>query len=901
MDEKQTLELELKTSIEKGIQAIGDLSKELTKVSTNIGTASGAASKFGSVLKSAFSVVSVKKLASEILGFLDNSINRAEELNLFNVIFKNTYKNGKQTFSDLGREATKFQNRLNEAFGTNKTETMRYQGLFQSMGENAGIKAEYASIMSENMTKLTYDLASLYNKSEKSVAEALRAGVYAGQTKPLRNFGIDVTQTSLTPILSQIGITDRTISQMSMAEKEILRYIAVLNQGKIAMGDFADTIESPANQLKIFRNQIAEVKVAIGDLFMGLFSKILPYVNAILMVIKEIAKAIARAFGIETRDYNTGLADLEEIYDGIGESANKAGKATKELKRQILGFDQINNLTTPSKNSSGVGAAAGFGSIDKRLLQYIKEYDNLMEKVKSKATEIRDRIMEWLGFTRYTNEETDETYFKFERITSGTVLGALGVGGVIFVGIMKIIKAVKGLGTIFSILTGGGAKTGLLGLLTGSGGTASATGGISSLLGGASIGTIAATASAVLAVVGAVVFLVASLKKAWTESEEFRNAFNSAWNSVGKLLSKIGELVEKVATTIGKVLEPAWKALKKTVDWVTDTAYENIRFKYEAAFELISGICDSIVLLIDGDVIGAYNRWGETIDTVRETLSNGYKKIVANTLTTASDILRTIKEEIVDKIPEKIEEIRKKIDTFLFETIPTKLGEFVGKVLSIDWVDVGRKVKDKIFEGLSEFKDKVVEWAKKMADKLKKSFDKNGDGKTGAYETISGIGKKIMDAIWSGITSPYEKAKQWAQNFVKGLKAGLGGKSSNTSMQSAIDAAIEASLKKANGGVFNGTSWSSIPQYANGGSPHGTMFIAGESGAEIVGNINGRTEVLNKSQIASSIYHAVLSAMNSASRSTQVELVAHTDEGVIIDRINQRTSQTGVCPINIPY
>ena len=54
------------------------------------------------------------------------------------------------------------------------------QGIFQSMAETVGIQDKYAGVMSETSTKLTYDLASLYNKSEKDVAEALRAGVYAG-------------------------------------------------------------------------------------------------------------------------------------------------------------------------------------------------------------------------------------------------------------------------------------------------------------------------------------------------------------------------------------------------------------------------------------------------------------------------------------------------------------------------------------------------------------------------------------------------------------------------------------------------------------------------------------------------------------------------------------------------
>lgn len=71
------------------------------------------------------------------------------------------------------------------------------------------------------------------------------------------------------------------------------------------------------------------------------------------------------------------------------------------------------------------------------------------------------------------------------------------------------------------------------------------------------------------------------------------------------------------------------------------------------------------------------------------------------------------------------------------------------------------------------------------------------------------------------------------------------------------------STRTALGGAFYGGNWHSIPQYASGGAPHGSLFVAGEAGAELVGHIGGRTEVLNQSQIAASIaagVHRTLSA-----------------------------------------
>ena len=68
------------------------------------------------------------------------------------------------------------------------------------------------------------------------------------------------------------------------------------------------------------------------------------------------------------------------------------------------------------------------------------------------------------------------------------------------------------------------------------------------------------------------------------------------------------------------------------------------------------------------------------------------------------------------------------------------------------------------------------------------------------------------------------------------------------------------------GGVFSHGKWSKIPQFADGGVPsitHGSVFLAGESGPEVVGHIGSRTEVLNASQIAAAVSDGVARANNS--------------------------------------
>jgi hypothetical protein len=78
-------------------------------------------------------------------------------------------------------------------------------------------------------------------------------------------------------------------------------------------------------------------------------------------------------------------------------------------------------------------------------------------------------------------------------------------------------------------------------------------------------------------------------------------------------------------------------------------------------------------------------------------------------------------------------------------------------------------------------------------------------------------------------------------------------------LQNKIDAKVKYS---ASGGAYYGGSWHSIPQYAGGTTnAHGSLFVAGEAGPEVVGHIGGRTEVLNQSQLASTMYASIKSAM----------------------------------------
>ena len=135
--------------------------------------------------------------------------------------------------------------------------------------------------------------------------------------------------------------------------------------------------------------------------------------------------------------------------------------------------------------------------------------------------------------------------------------------------------------------------------------------------------------------------------------------------------------------------------------------------------------------------------------------------------------------------------------------------------------------------------------------------------------SISGKSASDISTYASAVKSLYDKF--YTGSHTASYTVSLSGN------YSGVDALVETIMSKINkkmgkykikvdqiaasGGAFFGGSWHSIPQYASGTLNAGSVFVAGEAGPEIVGQINGRTEVLNKSQIASIMNNSFVQAM----------------------------------------
>ena len=256
-----------------------------------------------------------------------------------------------------------------------------------------------------------------------------------GSVKPIRSdSGYDITETTIGAKAEELGI-ENSVRNLNQMEKRLLRIIVLMDQMREtgAMQDFARTIEQPANQLKVLTNQVKELGTWIGNVFIGKFGWAIAYINGFIMTLVELTKILASFVGFENpaSGLTEGLEIADDAADGIASGIGSAASSAKELRKTLFGFDALNNIQTPSASSGGGGGGSSLGEVDPAILNALQDYDNLMGKVKMKATEIRDNFMDWLGYTKLINPLTGEISWSLKDGNTR---------------ISKIIKILKGFG-----------------------------------------------------------------------------------------------------------------------------------------------------------------------------------------------------------------------------------------------------------------------------------------------------------------------------------------------------------------------------------------------------------------------------------------------------------------------
>jgi len=327
------------------------------------------------------------------------------------------------TFGDMASKVDDFTKTSIQDFGMSELTVKQISSRFQALGTSIGISSEQVANgtavankalmsqnntlykttdsmadMSLNLTRLAGDMASFYDVDQADVAKSLQS-IFSGTIAPLRRYGLDLTQATLSEWAMKNGL-DANIKSMTQAEKVLLRYNYVMANTQAAQQDFSRTANTWANSIRVLKQEFQAWGSIIGSVIINALKPFVQALSKVMLKVINFTRTVADALGaifgwtIEISGRGATADGMEDIADGvgdIGDNADSSNKKAQKLKKTLLSIDEIHALDDNSDSGSGGGSGSGGsggggagGGVDSSL----KKTDGLLEKYKSSIKDL---------------------------------------------------------------------------------------------------------------------------------------------------------------------------------------------------------------------------------------------------------------------------------------------------------------------------------------------------------------------------------------------------------------------------------------------------------------------------------------------------------------------------------
>lgn len=780
---------------------LAGISKQVDKSRFSFVSGSKATSSFVSKLPEFIKRV---RRVSDVLGsWLKKNNDFIEAQNLFTV-----------TMGNGAKAARAYANSLETLMGIDLSEWLEYQGSFNQITEGFGIGSKHAKIMSQNLTQLSYDLASIWNVPVQTAFNKLQSGM-TGQIKGLKEFGINVSVAQLRETALAHGI-DLATSKMTEAQKAILRYVTIMEHSTYAQRDMAKTILSPANSLRILNSQWERAQRALGSVVSVIAVKVIPWFQALVQMIEEAASKLALFFGYDPNEFNFGgsigasASAMDSFDDSIGSAVDNAEK----LKKTVLGIDEINALNGNNSVSAEVGANSYndafanlisnepynfLGDIDTGKLDEIKAK---LKSILTLVTAIAGGLTAWKVSQGFLDALSFLKGLSSRQLTIGGIVLAITGFSIEFSGLKDaFVNGLKGI-NFAEILLGG---------LIGTGGLAMLAQGLAPYV-NTVFGTVIPGALFGAGIGGIIAGLPAAFVGIHDALSNEINVLNASLTAIGMTAAGAGigmilggpvgagigaliGLVTGALVDLGILIGQNWDSISATMrekfapiaDWFNQTVIQPVVSFFSPVFATIS----TLVQHIQGKAVEI----GTGISSAGISIWNKVKEIGSKIVEIFSTLGKAAKSYIITPI--------------------------------VNWVtgiyqQYIKPIVDKIYYETCGLRDLILP-----------VFEKIG---TGIVDFISDSFKFVINGVLTLIENNINR-------FIRMLNGAIG----IINQIPGVNIGFVAELE--------------IPKLASGGMVStGQMFIAREAGPELVGTIGNRTAVANNNQIVAGIASGVTAA-----------------------------------------
>lgn len=389
------------------------------------GNTKGLASQIGMLYAKYFMLV---RGAKGMWKAIDSSMDYIETLNYFDAAWGQVADNGikswkKQGYDSAEAYAKSFTQRAQEltgkmsgfvadnngnlvstgmpSLGIDPERLMNYQATFGQMASSMGVASETALQLSNALTMIGADLASVRNLKFEDVWNDMASGM-VGMSRTLDKYGVNIRNVNLQEKLNELGIKAK-ITALNQQDKALLRTIILLDSTRYAWGDLSNTLGQPANQLRLLQSNFENLARTVGSIFLPIVTSILPYVNALLIAVQRLFAWIGNLLGIKIGDMGMSIgsaavdmSSMEDAAEDVAGSTGDAAKNTKKMSDNLQSFDKLNVVSTKSSSGDKGSGKVAPGILDDAFLnafsEYQKSWDTAFANMKNSAQDMADGI-----------------------------------------------------------------------------------------------------------------------------------------------------------------------------------------------------------------------------------------------------------------------------------------------------------------------------------------------------------------------------------------------------------------------------------------------------------------------------------------------------------------------------